>query len=127
MRLNELVEDGIDIFALEGEIDFHYAPVLRTLLRSKIRSKCPALILDLSDVHWIDSTGLATIIEHLRDAAKYGGILCLAGLKDSIRSIFEVVRLDTLTPIFPSREEAKTAIKQGRVQPPEPNLFGSAA
>ena len=78
MRLRELVEDGIEIFALQGEIDLHYAPVLRSLLQNKIKARCPSLILDLSAVDYIDSTGLATIIEYFRDAAEYGGVLCLA-------------------------------------------------
>src|SRR5437588_12063861 len=100
MRLRELVEDGIEIFALQGEIDLHYAPVLRSLLQSKIKMRCPSLILDLSRVEYIDSTGLATIIEYFRDAAEYGGVLCLTGLKPAVQSIFEMVRLDKTIPIF---------------------------
>ncbi len=59
MRLNELVEDGDHVFCLQGEIDLHYSPVLRSLCQSKIKARCPVLILDLSGVDYIDSTGLA--------------------------------------------------------------------
>jgi anti-anti-sigma factor len=58
MRLKESVQDGIEVFALEGEIDFHYAPVLRSLFQAKIKAQAPALVLDLAGVDYIDSTVL---------------------------------------------------------------------
>jgi anti-anti-sigma factor len=123
MRLRELAEDGIDVLALQGEIDLHYAPVLRSLLQSKIKGRCPALILDLSEVAYIDSTGLGTIIEYFRDAAAYAGVLCLAGLSESVKGIFQIVQLHKTIPIFATKDEAKNAIKQGRVMPPEDSFF----
>ena len=123
MRLNESIEEGVDVFALEGEIDLHYAPVLRTLLQSKLKARSPALILNLTKVAYIDSTGLATIIEYFRDAAKHGGILCLTGLNDDLKTTFEIVRLDKAIPIFPTVNEAVAALKHGTVQPPADSLF----
>ncbi len=127
MRLNETMDDGIDVFVLEGEVDLHYAPVLRSLLQGKIGARCPALILDLHLVSFIDSSGLAAMIEYFRDAAEYGGVLCLVGLSDSLQTIFEIVRLDKVIPSFPTRDEAKAAFAAGRVLPPGPGLFDRSA
>ena len=66
MRLKEATEGGIDIFVLEGEIDLHYAPVLRSLLQGKVAARNAALVLDLSGVSFIDSSGLAAMIEYFR-------------------------------------------------------------
>ena len=115
MRLNEVVEDGGAVFYLQGEIDLHYSPVLRSLFQSKIKARCPVLILDLSGVDFIDSTGLAAVIEYFRDAAEYEGILCLTGLNETLKAIFEVVMLDKAIPIFASTPAAKIALKEGRV------------
>ena len=82
MRLKESVEEGIAILGMEGEIDLHYAPVLRTLLQGKVKERCPALVLDLARVTFIDSAGLAAIVEYFRDASRYEGVLCLAGLNE---------------------------------------------
>ena len=68
MRLKERHEDGVTIFALSGAIDLHYVPTLRSLFQSKLKERCPALIVDLSALDFIDSTGLATLIEYHRDA-----------------------------------------------------------
>jgi len=115
MRLKEVVEDGGDVFYLQGEIDLHYSPVLRSLFQSKIKARCPVLILDLSGVDFIDSTGLAAVVEYFRDAAEYEGILCLTGLNETLKAIFEVVNLDKAIPIFASTPAAKIALKEGRV------------
>jgi len=115
MRLNEVVEDGGAVFYLQGEIDLHYSPVLRSLFQSKIKARCPVLILDLSGVDFIDSTGLAAVVEYFRDAAEYEGILCLTGLNETLKAIFEVVNLDKAIPIFASTPAAKIALKEGRV------------
>jgi anti-sigma B factor antagonist len=115
MRLNELVEEGGVVFCLQGEIDLHYSPVLRSLCQSKIKARCPVLILDLSAVDYIDSTGLAAVMEYFRDTAEYGGILCLTGLNEKLKTIFEIVGLDKTIPIFASTAAAKVALKEGRV------------
>jgi anti-sigma B factor antagonist len=127
MRLHESVVDGIDVFALQGDIDLHYAPVLRSRLQTKIEARTPTLVLDLSKVDYIDSNGLATIMEYFRDAAKYGGILCMAGLNDHLKVIFEIVRLDKAIPMFATAPDAIGALKQGCVQRPSDALFNRPA
>lgn len=123
MRLKESTEEGIDVLTLEGEIDLHYAPVLRSLLQGKLHVRCPALLLDLGRVSFIDSAGLAAIIEYFRDSAEYDGVVCLTGLNENLRAVFEIVRLDQVIPIFPSIADAVAAVKAGRVHPPEAALF----
>lgn len=127
MRLKETVDDGLDVFVLEGEIDLHYAPALRSLLQSKVKARCPALVLDLTRVTFIDSSGLAAIIEYFRDAAEHGGVLCLVGMNQSLLTTFEIVKLDKVIPILATTAEAKQALIEGRLQPPGPELFDRSA
>ena len=117
MRLKERHENGVVIFALSGAIDLHYAPTLRSLFQSKLNERCPALVVDLSAVDFIDSTGLATLIEYHRDAAAHGGVFSLAGINPNLKTIFDVVQFDKVLEIFPSVTEAKAAIKRGHVPP----------
>ena len=99
------------MFALGGEIDLHFSPVLRTMLQAKVNSQCPALVLDFGDVEFIDSRGIATILEYLRDCADHGGTVCLAGLNATVKPIIDMVRLDTVMPIFETVPEAVAALK----------------
>src|SRR5205085_10674690 len=96
MRLKEREEDGVTIFALSGAIDLHYAPPLRSLFQSKLNERCLALVVDLTAVDFIDSTGLATLIEYHRDAGSYGGIFCLVGNNPYLYVIFDLVLFDNV-------------------------------
>lgn len=127
MRLKEETDRGVAIFTLEGEIDLHYAPGLRALFQAKAKARSPALVLDLTRVPYIDSTGLAAIIEYFRDACGFSGILCLAGLNDQLKSIFKIVRLDKAIPMFETAKDAVDAIAQGAILPASPSLFGRSA
>ena len=111
MRLKELVHDGIDVFALEGDIDFHFAPGLRAMLQSKLKAQCRALVLDFNGVDFIDSLGIAAVIEYLRDCGSYGGKVCLAALNPAVKPIIDVVRLETVMPIFATVAEAVAVLK----------------
>jgi anti-sigma B factor antagonist len=115
VRLKELVQNEITVFALEGEIDFHFAPVLRAMLQAKLKARCPALVLDFSAVDFIDSRGIAVVIEYFRDCTDYRGTVCLAALNPNVKSIIDIVRLETVMNIFASVAEAVAAMKE-RVQ-----------
>jgi anti-anti-sigma factor len=115
VRLKESVQDGVHVFALEGEIDFHFSPVLRSMLQSKLNAHCPPLVLDFAEVEFIDSRGIATILEYLRDCAEYGVTVCLAALNPTVKPVIDVVRLDKVMPIFDTVTEAVSALK-GRVR-----------
>ena len=119
MRLKEGSCRGIDVFALEGDIDLHFAPCLRSLLQAKINGHCPALIVDLTRVTFIDSTGLSVIIEYFRDCAEHGGMLCLCGLNDELKNIFKIVGLDRTIPMFANVDDAANAIARGELAPAE--------
>ena len=127
MRLQELTHDDICTLKLEGEIDLHFAPILRTVLVAKAKAQCPALLLDLTGVEFIDSTGLAAIIEYLRESAKFGGRFCIGGIGEQLRSTFEIVRLDRSMPIFTEAASARDALRRDRLPPASEPLFVSAA
>ena len=127
MRLHEYTESGVDVLELQGEIDMHFAPVLRQLLRAKRDGHCPTLLLDMTGVEFIDSTGLAVILEYLRDTTNDHDRFCIGGVSDNLRTIFEIVRLDRAMPIFADARTAKNALISGCLPSVSEPLFASAA
>ena len=86
--------DPANVLPLEGEIDLHVAPRLESSL-ARITKKRPShVVVDLSGVTFIDSSGLAVLIRAWQDIQKYGGKLQLSGITAEVRSIFEMARLD---------------------------------
>lgn len=97
------------ILALEGEIDLHRSPEIKETLQPLIEQKFPRILIDMSGVQYIDSSGLAVFIEALQRVLGYGGKLGLFGLRDSVRSIFEIARLDQVFQIYPDQAAAQAA------------------
>lgn len=100
----------MQILQPEGEIDLHGSPKLRAELHSLVEAKTPALLADFSGVKYIDSSGLATLVEYVRDSKAYGGKLALCGLQPKVKMVFELVRLNELFTIADSKESALAAL-----------------
>ena len=101
-----MTENPPNVLPLEGEIDLHVSPQISNSLRTIIKNKPAHVVVDLSQVTYIDSSGLAILIEAMQDVGKYGGKFALAGLQKSVRPIFEIARLDQIFQIYPDAAAA---------------------
>lgn len=110
MQIEKSEAGGLTTLKLGGEIDLHASPALRAELQKCARAKVPALLLDFSAVDYIDSSGLATLIEYVRESATFSGRLALFGLRKKVRTIFDLVRLNELFVIGGTAEEAAAAL-----------------
>jgi anti-sigma B factor antagonist len=102
-------EDLPNVLPLQGEIDLHVSPNVAASLKMMIEKKPPQLIVDLAGVSYIDSSGLAALIEGMQNVQEYGGKFVLAGLQEPVRPIFEIARLDQVFQIFPDVDGALAA------------------
>jgi len=84
---------GENIMA-HGRITVDNSGEMRQALAEALRAKPAALSVDLSDVSYIDTSGLATLVEAARIARKQGMRLILVGMKDQPRYLFEITHLD---------------------------------
>src|SRR5437870_1567304 len=87
-------KDRPNVLPLDGEIDLHVSPDIAETLRVMTAKKPKRVVVDLSHVTYVDSSGLAVLIEGMQNVEEYGGKFALAGLQESVRSIFELARLD---------------------------------
>jgi anti-sigma B factor antagonist len=94
------------VLALDGEIDLHEAPNVKEKLAPLITAKEPHLVVDMADVTYIDSSGLALFIETMQRVQSYGGKFALCAIRPSVRTIFDISRLDQVFKIFPDRKAA---------------------
>ena len=94
------------VIPLEGEIDLHVSPRIANTLNAALKEQPRNLIVDLSRVSYIDSSGLAVLIEAMQNAERYGGKFALAALQENVKPIFEIARLDQVFRIFPDVQSA---------------------
>ena len=102
--------DASNVLPLEGEIDLHVSPRISAALGAMIDQKPPRVVIDLSAVTYIDSSGLAVLIEGMQNVEAYGGKFVLAGIQENVKPIFEIARLDQVFIIFPHVDAALAAI-----------------
>lgn len=125
VRLLSDTGDQIRVLALAGEIDVHFAPVLRALLEEKREVATEALVLDLSEVGFIDSTGIGAIIAHLRSAKQLEVKFVIGGMSQAVKEIFEVINLQKAMTLFDTREAALQATRDQRLADPNEPLLSS--
>lgn len=82
------------IVAPEGDIDMSRSPDFRSALRKVNDTKPRRLIVDLASVGYMDSSGLATLVECMRTAKANDTEMILCGMNERVRAIFEIARLD---------------------------------
>ncbi|TVQ59399.1 MAG: anti-sigma factor antagonist [Phycisphaerales bacterium] len=92
-----------------GDIDLHRSPAFRARLKDFASSKPKRLVVDLSRVPYMDSSGVATLVEAMQIARRQSTELVLCGLQDKVRSIFEIARLDMVFKIVPDADTASKA------------------
>ncbi|MBX3358925.1 MAG: STAS domain-containing protein [Phycisphaeraceae bacterium] len=90
---------GATVVLPEGDIDLTASPVFRQALKQVQSTKPATMVVDLSQVPYMDSSGVATLVEAMQIARKSGSTMVLAALTDKVRSIFEIARLDTVFKI----------------------------
>lgn len=110
MQIEKIQEADATILKLEGEIDLHASPALRSELQACVAAKVPVLLVDFNGVEYIDSSGLATFIEYVRSGSGHDGKIALFGLKKKVRTIFDLVRLNELFILADSAEAARAAL-----------------
>ena len=100
-------QDEMTVVRPDGEIDLSRAPSFRTVIAEVFSSKPAKVVIDLSGVPYMDSSGVATLVEGMQLANRAGAVLVLVGLQDRVKSIFEIARLDTVFKIVNELSEAE--------------------
>jgi len=89
-----------------GDVDMSCARDLQGALHQALRAKPERLIVNLEDVSYMDSSGVATLVEAMQIARKSKTSVVLCNLQDRVRSIFEIARLDRVFKIAATADEA---------------------
>ena len=94
---------------LGGEIDVYTAPLVREKLDEQIQAGRTDLVVDLTEVSFLDSTGLGVLVGRLKLARTRGGSMRLVGTDDRDLKVFSITGLDKVFEIHPDVESALAA------------------
>ncbi len=94
------------IIRAQGDVDLYSSPKLRDAILEAVRLKAVPIVVNLSDVTYMDSSGVATLIEGFQLAREYGGTVRLVGLNERVSEVFKLARLHQVFEICKTEEEA---------------------
>lgn len=101
--------EGVTVVRPMGDVDMSRSPELRTALRSAQESSPRKLVVDLDEVGYMDSSGLATLVEAMRKAKSASTSMVLCSMNDKVRAIFEIARLNQFFTIVDDLDSALRA------------------
>ncbi|MDZ7343540.1 MAG: STAS domain-containing protein [candidate division KSB1 bacterium] len=102
---------GVTIVSIKGDVDLYSSPEARKAIIGLTEKKTPVIMVDLSHVSYMDSSGVATLVEGLQQSNKYKGQFKLFGLSEAVREVFELSRLDKVFDIYPDEKTALGTFK----------------
>jgi anti-sigma B factor antagonist len=105
-ELDEESPEGAHVINVRGEIHVSTAPAFSQRLTSAIESGKTAIVLDLSGVEFIDSTGLSVLLNGLRRVHQLNGRLAIVCANPTVLRSFQITKLDSTFDIFSDRESA---------------------
>ncbi|MFG0314277.1 MAG: STAS domain-containing protein [Phycisphaerales bacterium] len=97
---------GATILSPRGDVDMSRAPSFREHMRLAQASKPGRLVIDMGSVEYMDSSGLATLVEAMRNTKSQGIELVLCALNPRVLAIFEIARLHQFFRIVPTVADA---------------------
>jgi anti-sigma B factor antagonist len=107
----EVVDERTEVVSVRGEIHVSTAQEFARRLEEAIERGAPALVLDLTGVEFIDSTGLSVLLNGQRSVTLRGGRMALAVSNPTVLRLFEITRLDSTFELVPTREEALARVR----------------
>jgi anti-sigma B factor antagonist len=106
-------QNGWWVVSVIGEIDVHSGPSLREHLLRALANGERDLVVDLSGVSFLDSSGLGVLVTAHKRTRAAGGSLRLASCRPAVATIFQITALDRAFSIYPTVEDAVTAPRPG--------------
>lgn len=109
MNITEREQDGVTIFSLDGRVDSEGAVDLDLALQTATSEGKYKLVLEMSEVRYINSAGLRTLADILTQVKEQNGNLKLVNLNPKVRRVFQIIGFDKFFDIHDTVDDAVTA------------------
>lgn len=94
-------DNGVIVVRLTGRLNAATSPEAKERLKALVRGGARGIVLDLSELSFIDSSGLAAIVAGYKAAIESGGALKIAAMAPQAAQVFSLIHLDRVFEIYP--------------------------
>jgi anti-sigma B factor antagonist len=108
MKISTRRIEKVTILDLEGKIDLQTSPEFRKVLLETLQVE-PVVLVNLKRVEYVDSSGIATLVEGYRESKNLQKRIVLYGLGPMVRRVLELTHLTKLFEIYETEEQAQQA------------------
>ncbi|RKZ02741.1 anti-sigma factor antagonist [Candidatus Fermentibacteria bacterium] len=113
MKIKEEIKDGIKVIRLSGKvISGPDLMDLKTVFQTSINNNMGNVLLDLSRVAWMDSSGLGVLVSGHTSLAREGGRMAILNATKKINELFIITKLITIFETFTDENEALASLKE---------------
>lgn len=111
LSVNAREDGGVTVIEVAGEVDVYTAPTLRQHLRDASQGPAPRVVVDMTDVKFLDSTGLGVLVGAMGRIKEADGALRLVVASDHILKVLRITGLDALIPVDADAASAVSAAR----------------
>jgi anti-sigma B factor antagonist len=105
-------DSGIATLVISGRFDAHQVTPVQQEFDALLTAGARFIILDLTDVNFVDSSALAVMVRGMRRCRERNGELLLCGLRQPVRIIFELTHMDRAFRIYKDDASAQAALAE---------------
>ena len=109
MEIIEEVQNGINIFKLNGRLDSNTSQGFEKKVFQAITDGSKNMIVDFKDLDYISSAGLRVILKSTKSLKREEGQIMLCAMQDYVKEVFEIAGFDSFLPIVTTMDEALNA------------------
>ncbi len=106
LNIQSETTDGVVVITVAGELDLYTAPRLKENLLVALEDDVLKVVVDMTGVHFIDSSALGVLIGGVKRLKPRGGRLVLVSVDENVNWILQITGLNSVFDIFTSREDA---------------------
>ena len=106
MNIETKENNGVFVLYIKGEMDLNSSPDVKKEFDKIVEAKHFNIVINFQDMPYIDSSGLATIVDFFKTIKENDGQLILCELLEKVKKLFVITRLDKLFKIIDTEEQA---------------------
>ena len=113
IELSQSIVDGSAVLAISGEVDVYSAPAFRERIVHLLDAD-PALVIDLTGLDFIDSTGLGVLVAGRNRALEHGGAMTFVCTAERVLKLLRITGLDSVFAVHADVEQAVAGLRAAR-------------
>ncbi len=106
MQITDRDVNGVKVYTLTGRVDSEGCEILDNTLCAAVDNQRYKLVLDMTDVQYVNSAALRTLAEIISTTREHGGDLRLAALQPKVKRVLQIVGFDRYSALYGSVDEA---------------------